>query len=163
DPCSRPDDTVGVREPRRPGRARSGSEPGASWWQCYRDLAAGARRIRRQAAAAVEAVRAAGIANRGAGQSDDASAPARVSQNTRGRPTGGSGVGNRRGEQGGSIRGSLRDSSQRARRGDPHFGGPLEAAHSTEIVGLAARYRLPAMYLDRRYVLQGGLLSYGQN
>jgi putative ABC transport system substrate-binding protein len=41
--------------------------------------------------------------------------------------------------------------------------GPLAAAHSAEIVGLAAHHRLPAMYLDRRYVLQGGLLSYGQN
>jgi putative ABC transport system substrate-binding protein len=41
--------------------------------------------------------------------------------------------------------------------------GTLAAAHSAEIVGLAAQHRLPAMYLDRRYVLQGGLLSYGQN
>jgi len=41
--------------------------------------------------------------------------------------------------------------------------GTLAAAHSTKIVGLAAQHRLPAMYSDRPYVLQGGLLSYGQN
>jgi putative ABC transport system substrate-binding protein len=41
--------------------------------------------------------------------------------------------------------------------------GTLAAAHSAEIVGLAAQHRLPAMYLNRLYVLQGGLLSYGQN
>ena len=32
--------------------------------------------------------------------------------------------------------------------------------HSVEIAGLAARYRLPSMYFDRRYVLDGGLISY---
>jgi putative ABC transport system substrate-binding protein len=41
--------------------------------------------------------------------------------------------------------------------------GPLPAAHSVEVVGLAARYRLPSMYMARRYVLEGGLLSYGPN
>jgi len=30
-------------------------------------------------------------------------------------------------------------------------------------VGLAARYNLPAMYFDRRYVLDGGLISYAPN
>ena len=30
-------------------------------------------------------------------------------------------------------------------------------------MGLAARYHLPAIYLDRQNVLDGGLLSYGAN
>lgn len=37
------------------------------------------------------------------------------------------------------------------------------SAHSVKIVGLAARYRLPAMYLEQRYLAEGGLLSYGPN
>ena len=43
------------------------------------------------------------------------------------------------------------------------FGDPLIFIHSAKVVGLAARYRLPAMYLDRRNVLDGGLMSYGPN
>jgi putative ABC transport system substrate-binding protein len=39
--------------------------------------------------------------------------------------------------------------------------GPLQSAHSPEVVGLAARYQLPSMYMTRHYVLEGGLLSYG--
>src|SRR5262249_5126707 len=39
------------------------------------------------------------------------------------------------------------------------WNGPLVFRHSIEVVGLAARYRLPAMYFDRRYVLAGGLIS----
>ena len=39
--------------------------------------------------------------------------------------------------------------------------GPLPAGHAPEVVGLAARYRLPSMYMARQYVLKGGLLSYG--
>jgi putative ABC transport system substrate-binding protein len=38
---------------------------------------------------------------------------------------------------------------------------PLTGTHSARIVGLAARYRLQAIYLDRQNVLDGGLLSYG--
>jgi putative ABC transport system substrate-binding protein len=41
------------------------------------------------------------------------------------------------------------------------WNGPLPSLHSAEIAKLAAHYRLPAMYLERRYVLDGGLLSYG--
>jgi putative ABC transport system substrate-binding protein len=41
--------------------------------------------------------------------------------------------------------------------------GPLPFFHSAEIAKLAARYRLPAMYLERRCVEDGGLLSYGMN
>jgi putative ABC transport system substrate-binding protein len=43
------------------------------------------------------------------------------------------------------------------------FNGPLPFFHRAEIAELAARYRLPAMYLERRYVEDGGLLSYGMN
>jgi putative ABC transport system substrate-binding protein len=43
------------------------------------------------------------------------------------------------------------------------FDGPLPFFHRAEIAELAARYRLPAMYLERRYVEDGGLLSYGMN
>jgi putative tryptophan/tyrosine transport system substrate-binding protein len=43
------------------------------------------------------------------------------------------------------------------------FNGPLPFFHRAEIVKLAARYRLPALYLQRRYVEDGGLLSYGVN
>jgi putative ABC transport system substrate-binding protein len=41
------------------------------------------------------------------------------------------------------------------------WGDPLVFTHSAKVVGLAARYRLPAMYLERRYVLEGGLMCYG--
>jgi putative ABC transport system substrate-binding protein len=41
------------------------------------------------------------------------------------------------------------------------FNGPLPYFHSAEIAKLAARYRLPAIYVERRYVKDGGLLSYG--
>jgi putative ABC transport system substrate-binding protein len=37
------------------------------------------------------------------------------------------------------------------------------ATHSTQIVALAERFRLPAVYPYRYYVAQGGLLSYGVN
>jgi putative tryptophan/tyrosine transport system substrate-binding protein len=43
------------------------------------------------------------------------------------------------------------------------WGDTLVFTHSAEVVGLAARYQLPAMYLERRYVLDGGLISYGPN
>ena len=41
------------------------------------------------------------------------------------------------------------------------LGDPLTNRHSAKVVGLAARYRLPAMYLFRPNVLNGGLISYG--
>jgi putative ABC transport system substrate-binding protein len=34
---------------------------------------------------------------------------------------------------------------------------PLTFVHSAEVVALAARYRLPAIYLQRQYVLDSGL------
>jgi putative ABC transport system substrate-binding protein len=43
------------------------------------------------------------------------------------------------------------------------LGDPLTFIHSAKIVGLAARYRLPAMYLYQRNVQDGGLMSYGPN
>jgi putative ABC transport system substrate-binding protein len=36
-------------------------------------------------------------------------------------------------------------------------------SHRDEIVALAARHKLPAIYQDRAYVLDGGLMSYGAN
>jgi putative ABC transport system substrate-binding protein len=38
---------------------------------------------------------------------------------------------------------------------------PLTNAHRDLIVGLAARYRLPAIYFQRAFVAAGGLVSYG--
>jgi putative tryptophan/tyrosine transport system substrate-binding protein len=43
------------------------------------------------------------------------------------------------------------------------LGDALIFAHSAKVVELAARYRLPAMYLSRRNVQNGGLMSYGPN
>ena len=42
-------------------------------------------------------------------------------------------------------------------------GDPLTLVHSAKIAGLAARYQLPAIYLYRRNVENGGLMSYGPN
>jgi putative ABC transport system substrate-binding protein len=38
---------------------------------------------------------------------------------------------------------------------------PFTNAHRDLIVGLAARYRLPAIYIQRAFVVAGGLMSYG--
>jgi putative tryptophan/tyrosine transport system substrate-binding protein len=38
---------------------------------------------------------------------------------------------------------------------------PFTVAHRDLIVGLAARYRLPAIYIQRSFVTAGGLVSYG--
>jgi len=43
------------------------------------------------------------------------------------------------------------------------WGDALTIYHSAEVVGLAARYRLPAMYFIRSSVRGGGLISYGPN
>jgi putative ABC transport system substrate-binding protein len=43
------------------------------------------------------------------------------------------------------------------------LGDPLIFIHSAKVVGLAAHYRLPAMYFLRQNVLDGGLMSYGPN
>jgi len=43
------------------------------------------------------------------------------------------------------------------------FGDPLIFFHSATVAALAARYRLPAMYLNPRNVRDGGLMSYGPN
>lgn len=41
--------------------------------------------------------------------------------------------------------------------------GPSEAAHRDMIIGLAARYKLPAIYPERFFAKSGGLVSYGPN
>jgi putative ABC transport system substrate-binding protein len=43
------------------------------------------------------------------------------------------------------------------------LGDPLIFIHSAKVVGLAARYRMPAMYLNPRNVQDGGLMSYSPN
>ena len=43
------------------------------------------------------------------------------------------------------------------------WGEPVTSLHSAEIVALAARYRLPAVYLFRQSAVDGGLLSFGSN
>ena len=40
---------------------------------------------------------------------------------------------------------------------------PLAAAHQEKITGLAAKYRLPAIYVQENFVTGGGLMSYGPN
>jgi putative ABC transport system substrate-binding protein len=42
-------------------------------------------------------------------------------------------------------------------------GGPLAYRHMVEILGFAARHRLPTAHDDRAFVLAGGLLSYGSD
>ena len=41
------------------------------------------------------------------------------------------------------------------------FGDPLTFRYATQITALAAKHRLPAMYLSRIFVTNGGLISYG--
>jgi putative tryptophan/tyrosine transport system substrate-binding protein len=41
------------------------------------------------------------------------------------------------------------------------FGDPLLGIHSAKVVGLAARYRVPAIYFSQGHVGDGGLMSYG--
>jgi putative tryptophan/tyrosine transport system substrate-binding protein len=41
------------------------------------------------------------------------------------------------------------------------FGDPLTIRNATRITALAAKHRLPAIYLGRQYVTDGGLISYG--
>ena len=41
------------------------------------------------------------------------------------------------------------------------FGDPLTFNHATQITALAAKHRLPAIYLSRYFVTNGGLMSYG--
>ncbi len=42
-------------------------------------------------------------------------------------------------------------------------GSALAAIHSELIITLAARHKLPAVYFERRFVVGGGLISYGAN
>ena len=41
------------------------------------------------------------------------------------------------------------------------FGDPLTFRYATQIAALAAKHRLPAMYLSQYFVTRGGLISYG--
>jgi putative ABC transport system substrate-binding protein len=43
------------------------------------------------------------------------------------------------------------------------LGDPLIVINSAIVVGLAARYRMPAMYFNSRNVRDGGLMSYAPN
>jgi putative tryptophan/tyrosine transport system substrate-binding protein len=42
-------------------------------------------------------------------------------------------------------------------------GSALAAVHRDLIIALAARHRLPAVYFDRFFTADGGLISYGSN
>ena len=42
-------------------------------------------------------------------------------------------------------------------------GSPLILAHRDLIIALAARHKLPAIYIERFFVTAGGLISYGPN
>ena len=41
------------------------------------------------------------------------------------------------------------------------FGDPLTFRYATQVIALAAKHRLPAIYLSRYFVTNGGLISYG--
>jgi len=41
------------------------------------------------------------------------------------------------------------------------FGDPLIFSYATQVTALAAKHRLPAIYLGRYFVTRGGLISYG--
>ncbi len=41
------------------------------------------------------------------------------------------------------------------------MGEPITLEHRKEVIALAAKHRLPAIYLDGSYVEAGGLMSYG--
>ena len=40
-------------------------------------------------------------------------------------------------------------------------GGPLSGLHRNLIIALAARHKLPAVFIERSYAAAGGLISYG--
>jgi putative ABC transport system substrate-binding protein len=61
------------------------------------------------------------------------------------------------------IERKLADLSQGGRCGLIVTSSRLARLHREEIVGLARRYRLPAIYAFRVYVADGGLMSYGPN
>src|SRR5204863_4459404 len=41
------------------------------------------------------------------------------------------------------------------------FGDPLTFRYATQVAALAAKHRLPAIYLSRQFATNGGLISYG--
>ena len=43
------------------------------------------------------------------------------------------------------------------------FGDALIFDHATQVIALAAKHRLPSIYLGRSFVINGGLISYGPN
>ena len=53
--------------------------------------------------------------------------------------------------------------AQRSNGGIILTGGVTGASHINLIIGAAARYKLPAVYIQRPFVIAGGLISYGPN
>jgi putative ABC transport system substrate-binding protein len=59
------------------------------------------------------------------------------------------------------IERAIADFARTANSGLVVIGSALVAAHRRLIIGLAARHKLPAVYAERAYVKDGGLISYG--
>jgi len=65
------------------------------------------------------------------------------------------------GRDAGDIERTVTEFAGRSNRGLITAGSPLATNNSDLIISLAARHRLPAVYWERYFVTEGGLISYG--